>query len=292
MPEEVLRRLNIDGLSYSYRLLPNPRPTTEPVLIVGGVRQGMYGWPQMEHQLCPEATVITADLPGMGASDTLRDEHDSSLLCGAIDQIIDDLHTLGAADRVNVFGYSYGAALLFTCTQRRPERVARLMLGGVPSDFSDAQIAYWQDAADTLRAGDHEEFVTKATEGMLCMDPRRHVHRRDLAYRYVRRQLLHNIDSVSEIYRALDERLPLAGGLTGVPTLVFCGEHDTLTSTASQRHFADTITDSTFVSVPDADHWVVLERADVVADLAHHFFTSSQENVLPLAPPVLLPAQR
>ena len=288
MPEEVLRRLSVDGLSYSYRLLPNPRPATEPVLIVGGVRQGMYGWPLMEHLLCPEATVITADLPGMGASDTLRDEHDSSLLCAAIDQIIDDV----GDTRVNVFGYSYGAALLYTCAQRRPERVARLMLGGVPSHFSDAQLAYWQDAADILRAGDREEFVTKATEGMLCMDPRRHVHRRDLAYRYVRRQLLQHIDSVNEIYRALDERLPLAGGITGVPTLVFSGEHDTLTTTESQRRFAATITGSTFVSVPDADHWVVLERADVVADMAHHFFTSTEENALPLAPPVPLPAQR
>jgi pimeloyl-ACP methyl ester carboxylesterase len=272
MPEEIIRSLSVDGLTYSYRMLPHPRPVTEPVLIVGGVRQGMYGWPQLEDRLCPDATFITADLPGMGDADPPRPEHDSTLMCVAIEQILDDLRL----PRVNLFGYSYGAALAFACAQRQPDRVARLLIGGVPARFSAAQRAYWTEAVRELCAGRYETFATMATEGMLCMDPGRYVHRRRLAYRYVRRLLLHHRHTPTEMSRALTERLPLSGGLTGVTTLVFSGEHDTLTTPQTQCAFAATIADSTFVTLPDGDHWIILERGDEVAALAHRFFTSSE----------------
>jgi pimeloyl-ACP methyl ester carboxylesterase len=271
MPEEIIRSLTVDGLSYSYRLLPHPQPVTEPVLILGGVRQGMYGWPHMEDRLCPDTTVITADLPGMGDADPPRPEHDSTLMRTAIEQIVDDL----GLSRVNLFGYSFGAALAFACAQRRPHRLARLLLGGVPARFSDAQHAYWTDAVGELAAGHYETFATMATEGMLCMDPGRHVHRRHLAYRYVKRLFLHNRHSVTEMHRVVNERFPLSGGLTGVPTLVFSGEHDTLTTPQVQRDFAATIADSTFLTLPDGDHWIIFERADEVAALAHRFFTGT-----------------
>jgi pimeloyl-ACP methyl ester carboxylesterase len=63
------------------------------------------------------------------------------------------------------------------------------------------------------------------------------------------------------------------GGLAGVPTVVFTGEHDSITTPELQREFAATIPGSRFLTVKDSDHWVVLERAADVADLATRFFT-------------------
>ncbi|WP_243789339.1 alpha/beta fold hydrolase [Saccharopolyspora gloriosae] len=273
MPEEVIRDLTLDGLTFSYRLLRQPDSCTEPVIVLGGVLQGMRGWPQMEDHVLPHASLITADLPGMGGADPPRPEHDSELLCTAVDRIIDDL----GAPRVNLFGYSYGSVIAFTCAQRRPQRIARLLLGGLPVHISEAQYAHWRRATDRLVAGDLEDFAELAAEGMLCLDESRPVHRRHLAYRYVKRSFLqaatHTPDAKNVLDRSVTRRLSFTGGLPGVSTLVFCGEHDTVSSPEHQRDFAAGLQDGDFVTVDESDHWVVLERPDAVADLTTRFFT-------------------
>ncbi|NJP79416.1 alpha/beta hydrolase, partial [Streptomyces sp. AA8] len=63
------------------------------------------------------------------------------------------------------------------------------------------------------------------------------------------------------------------GGLHGVPTLVFCGEHDTISSLQEQKEFAATIGDCTFAAIGEADHWVFLQRRYEASDLVMRFFT-------------------
>jgi pimeloyl-ACP methyl ester carboxylesterase len=273
MSVETIRSLSVDGVRYLYRALPHPDPSTEPVIILGGALQGMHGWPQMDDHLGPLATVVTADLPGMGAADPLPPGPCAELLVDALTRIIDDL----GVSRVNLFGFSYGTAIAFGCAQRNPGRIARLLLGGVPTHISDGQRAHWQQAVDRLAAGDSRGFATLAADGLMCLDPDRHVHRRELAHRYVRRSFLHALrhspHAVQSLKRATEDRPDFSGGLSGVPALVFAGEHDSVTSAGRQRTFASTIEGSRFVTIEDSDHWVVLERPDEVAELAAAFFT-------------------
>lgn len=282
MSEEVIRELVVDGLSYSYRLLSQANPGTEPVIVLGGALQGMHGWPQMEDHIQPVAHLVTADLPGMGGADPLRADQESAILCQAVGDIIDDL----GAERVNLFGYSYGAAIAFGCAQRLPQRIARLLLGGVPAHITADQQSHWRRAADQLATGQVQHFAATAAAGMLCLDERLPVQRRSLAHRYVRRSLLHAVThtphAMEVLDRALNRRLSLSGGLSGVRTLVFSGEHDTVSSPARQRAFAATIDDSSFLTIPETDHWAVLERPDEVADIAARFFT---DRPLPRAQP-------
>ncbi|MFI9628299.1 alpha/beta fold hydrolase, partial [Streptomyces sp. NPDC052042] len=140
MAEEIIRTLSVRGLRYGYRVLAQPAPRTEPVVVLGGALQGMHGWPQMDEHLGPFAPVVTADLPGMGGADPLPSGADEALLYEAVTGIIDDL---GAA-RVNLFGFSYGALIAFGCARRHPERIARLVLGGVPARISEGQRAQWR----------------------------------------------------------------------------------------------------------------------------------------------------
>ena len=201
--------------------------------------------------------------------------------------IIDDLDV----PRINLFGFSYGAGLAYGCARRFPGRIARLALGGVPAHISEAQMELWRRACDHLSHGDTEAFATLVTEGLMCLDDRRHVAHRKLAYRYVRRSMLHAARSsrhaVDSLRRGISDRPDFSGGLTGVPTLVFSGEHDTVTSPARQRDFAATIPGSRFLMIPDADHWVVLERPQEVADLAARFFTDGPLSSAPCLAPVV-----
>ncbi|MFF0623648.1 alpha/beta fold hydrolase [Streptomyces sp. NPDC004296] len=273
MSEEVIRSLSVRGVSYAYRVLRQPERCTEPVLVLGGALQGMFGWPQLEDRLGPVAEVVTADLPGMGSAEPLPPGPSIEVLCAAILGIIDDL----GVPRINLFGFSYGAGLAFGCARRFPGRIARLALGGVPAQISEAQVAHWRRASGHLKEGDTGSFATMVAEGLLCRDESRPVARRELAYRYVRRAMLqaalHSPHAVDSLRRALTDRPDFSGGLSGVPTLVFCGEHDTVTAPSRQRDFAATIAGSRFLAIPDADHWVVLERPEEVAELAVRFFT-------------------
>lgn len=273
MPEEIIRTLSVHGLRYRYRVLPQPAPRTEPVIVLGGALQGMYGWPQMDDHVGPLASVVTIDLPGMGGADPLPPETADEILPAAVTRIIDDLDV----ERVNLFGFSYGTSIAFGCARRSPGRIARLALGGVPVHISDAQRARWAHAVGRLEAGDMDGLATLAADALMCLDPARTVHRRELARRYVRRSFLHALThsphAAKSLHRSLGHRPDFSGGLTGVPALVFAGEHDTVTPPGRQRAFAATIEGSRFLTIGDSDHWVVLERPDDVADLVARFFT-------------------
>ncbi|MFJ9679122.1 alpha/beta fold hydrolase [Streptomyces sp. NPDC101194] len=289
MAEEIIRTLSVHGLRYGYRVLPQPSPRTEPVVVLGGALQGMHGWPQMDDHVGPLASVVTADLPGMGGADPLPPGAGDDVLRAAVAGIIDDLDV----PKVNLFGFSYGTSIAFGCAQQHPGRVARLALGGVPAHISDGQRTRWGRAVDRLEAGDMEGLATLAAAALMCLDPERKVHRRDLAQRYVRRSFLyaltHSPHAARSLHRALGHRPDFSGGLAGVPALVFAGEHDTVTSPERQRAFAATIEGSRFVTIDESDHWVVLERPDDVAELVARFFTDR-----PLEPapgPAALPRQ-
>jgi pimeloyl-ACP methyl ester carboxylesterase len=273
MREEVVRPLTLGGTRFSYRLLRHPGPRAEPVIVLGGGFQGSRGWPHMEDRIAPVTDFVTADLPGVGASDSLPPGAGTEFAGAAVDRILDDL----GAPRVNLFGYSYGAELAFGCAQRHPHRIARLMLGGVVSHTGSAQRDSLRLAAGHLAQGDTENFAAVAARMQLCLDEDRHIPRRSLVYRYVKRSMLHVAVHVPDVLEYLQRSLisspSFDGGLSGVPALVFTGEHDSITAPERQRAFAATIRGSRFATIKDSDHWVVLERAADVADLTVRFFT-------------------
>lgn len=276
MTQEFIRPLTVNGVRYAYRVQPRTgggeRASTEPAVILGGALQGMFGWPQMDRHLAPHTDVVTADLPGLGDADPLPPGPATGLLPAALRRLLDDLEV----PRVNLLGYSFGAILAFDCARRSPERVARLVLGGAPVRVTAGGRACWRRAVRRLDVGDHDGFATLATRALMCSDPSRTVHRRELARRYVHRSLRrlphHAPHLLDTLQHAMAFRPDFSGPPDEVPTLVFAGEHDSVTLPEHQRALSETIPDSRFVTIADSDHWVVLERAEAVAELAARFF--------------------
>ncbi|MEU2564266.1 alpha/beta fold hydrolase [Streptomyces longispororuber] len=280
-----VRTLTADGLTYRYRLVRPTAARTEPLIALGGAFQGLYDWVQLEDALTDVACLVTAGLPGADGSDVPRPEHTVDTLVTALDAVVDDLDV----PRVNLLGYSHGAVIAFRYAQRHPRRCARLLLGGVPAHLTDAPFARYREAGRLLASGDTEGFVSAVSAAMFCLDESRRVHRRALALRSFRRSLLHVTQRPHAAYvlaRALGARTALTGGLTGVPTLVFTGAHDTLTPPDLQRAFAATIDGSRFVTIPDCDHMLLMERPDAVAALARAFITDSEPPAHALGPAV------
>ncbi|WP_433543778.1 alpha/beta fold hydrolase (plasmid) [Streptomyces sp. CA-294286] len=274
MLKETVRTLTVDGLEFAYRRVQPSAPQYEPLVVLGGAFQRMYDWPQLEDAVTEVAGLVTVDLPGAGDSDWLRPEHTIDVLDAALAAVIDDL----CVPRVNLYGYSYGSVFAFRYAQRHPERCARLLLGGVPARISEAQLARFAQARRLLDAGDKEGFVAGLAAEMFCLDENRHIHRQDLALRYFRRSLLRTLRkpmSEDVLDRAFGSRVALTGGLTGVPTLVFAGEHDSVSTPDEQRAFASTIEGSHFVTLPDCDHMLLMERADAATSLIESFLTET-----------------
>ncbi|MCB5910173.1 alpha/beta fold hydrolase [Streptomyces pinistramenti] len=284
MTEETIRNLSVDGLSYSYRVLRQPASRTEPVLVLGGALQDKYGWQHLDAPVLTVTSLISIDLPGSGDADPLRSDQGWDVMHDAIEQVIDDL----GISRVNIFGYSFGSVLAFTFAQRRPGRVARLLLGGVPASTTDEKMELWHKAAGHMAAGELDAFVDLVLELTLCQDESRTVRHRKLVHRYVKRLLAHAVTRTAHGFDVLErssaETVNPSGVLRGVPTLVFCGEHDNVSTPDRQRAFADTIEGSRFVSFAEADHWVALERAEEVIDLLLRFFTDRPLETAGFAP--------
>ncbi|MGG2464424.1 alpha/beta fold hydrolase [Streptomyces sp. RGM 3693] len=273
MAAESIHSLTVEGLKCKYRVLKQPSPQTEPVLVLGGALQDKYGWQNLDAPLLPVASIVTVDLPGSGEADPLRPDQGMEVMHAVVERVLDDV----GASRANIFGYSFGSTLAFTFAQRHPDRVARLMLGGVPVEISDRQFALWRQAAARMASGDAHAFVDLALSLSLCYDESRTIRHRKLVHRYVKRLMTHAVTRIPHGFDVLNrstmETLTPTGGLRGVPTLVFCGEHDTLSTPEQQRTFADTIEGSRFVTFTESDHWAALERAEDVTDLLIRFFT-------------------
>ncbi|MFG2224060.1 alpha/beta fold hydrolase [Streptomyces sp. NPDC048644] len=272
MTEEVIRSLSAHGLSYSYRFLRQPDARTEPVLVLGGALQDKYGWQNLDSPVLAVASLISIDLPGSGDADPLRSDQGWEVMHDALEQVIDDL----GITRINLFGYSFGSVLAFNFAQHRPDRIARLLLGAVPASTTDDKLALWRQAAAKMAAGELDGFLDHMLQLMLCHDETRTVRHRKLVHRYVKRLLARAITRTPHAFEALDrstEAINPSGALRGVPTLVFCGEHDTVSTPDRQRAFADAIEDSRFVCFTESDHWVALERAQEMTDLLLRFFT-------------------
>ncbi|MFJ9041424.1 alpha/beta fold hydrolase [Streptomyces sp. NPDC102406] len=276
MPDEVVRPLTVDGVQYVYRRLRRPAPQTPPIVLLGGVFQGLYGWHPVDEKLNQVADVITLDYLGDGTGIS-ADHISPDQVCRAVEETVDDL----GAQQINLLGYSYGSIAAHQYALKHPERIARLMLGGVPTGPTPEQQLLVGKLAATVAQGQVEEIASLMAAAMLCQDPDVQVLHRDLVYRCIRRTLLkhlRNPNALLGLQRSLNAKVTLTEGrLPAVPTLVFSGAHDTLTPVARQCSFAETIEGADFTVIDSADHLVVVERPAEVAALALHHFTAPHQ---------------
>lgn len=269
---EAIKSLTFQGSTYLCRVLENPHPQTEPVVMIGGVYQDVYGWPRLERELTPITSMIIMDLPGSGAADRLPETYGFDFLEAALH------HAIVALDipRVNIVGMSLGYATVYRFAQCHPDRVARMALGGTTVHTTPGIRANFSHLVALLDAGEVEKFADLAVNCLMCQDSQRIVRNRVAAARLLRHVLAHTneVERFAECSRRLLLHPLIApGGIRHVPALVFTGEHDTFTEPDLGRGVAATIEGARFAAIKEADHMVPLERSRDFGDLLLRFFT-------------------
>ena len=278
MADERVYEFAFQGHGYRCRVVANPAPVTEPIVLVGGAFQTMYAFRRLEAPWAAAATVVSVDLPGSAAVGPLPARYGFDFLARVLGDLVDRLG-LGP---VNLFGASYGAHVAYWLAHDRPELVARLALAGVAPSFPDTSVRDLRRMGDRLRAVDAAGFARMSVEGLMS-PPDRPIRRRAAVARLLERVLAALEPSdvpahLESIGRLVDADLP-AAGVTGVPALCFTGEHDTLTEPDLGRRVAASIDGALFTLIREADHLINLERGDDFARLLTHWFTDQ-----PLAP--------
>ncbi|WP_320781215.1 alpha/beta hydrolase [Streptomyces sp. CRN 30] len=277
--KEKIVTLSWHGMSYDCRYVAaDRRPTTEPLVVVSGGVQHVHAWARLEKRITSHTDIIIPELPDLDDAPDPADQCFDSyigVLCHALDQL--------RVERVNFLGVSYGAPIAFRLARAFPERIARLLLVGATHEVHAGVAELTRNLVDRpQRTGDHameeavDEQLARSIVKILVNSSRAEdIPHVSAVNRMLQRYFTHHAGSsrryVTSHRLLLDEELYPPGGLHGIPTLVFTGEHDQTSTPDENRAVAATITDSTFTLIKNADHMVHLEREAEYADLVLRF---------------------
>ncbi|MHB9756218.1 alpha/beta fold hydrolase [Streptomyces sp. BYX5S] len=274
MPVESIREMTYGGFAFGCRIVEQPHPRTEPIVVLGGAYQNMHSNRRSEGPWVAASTVVSVELPGLGTAADLPEEYGFDFLGDALGHLLDEL----GLDRVNMIAVSYGTAIAYRYAQRHAERVARLALvGSTPAVPDDARAAIAQ-LSELLRAGDTETFARRAVELLVCTEPACLTAHPHAAAEVLRRVLSAAGPADIPRYIAANDRLlrhPFGDpdGIHGVRALCVSGEHDRLCPPEGARAVAASIPGAMLAVLRGSGHVVHLERPRDFSDVLARFMT-------------------
>ena len=220
-----------------------------PILFLHGVGSDKSVWaPQLEH-FGASRRAVAFDYPGYGESDpappgTTRDDFAAAILA-AMDAL--------AIDRAHVCGLSLGGVIAIALHHAAPQRCASLILADSFAVHPGGQAIYDRSVAASeqmselaaartpvlLAPGASEDLHGEVRETMARIDPE--------AFRI----------GAAAVWLA-DQRERVAAIAT--PTLILCGDQDTVTPPDLSRELADAIAGAELHILPGAGHLSNIER--------------------------------
>ncbi|MFJ3496620.1 alpha/beta fold hydrolase [Streptomyces sp. NPDC086091] len=264
-------RLEFEGFTFLCRIVESPAPVTGPLVVVGGMMQDRASWTPYEKLLLGHASLVTVELPGFGAADPLPPEYGYDFLAAALRHLLVELDLSGA----NLLGTCYGGAIALRCAQRHPAHVSRLLLGAmtgrVPQPYL-GMIPRWR----AMVAEDRRDELADSLLTTFVQAPDRRIPRHAAVWRMLghqfRTQSRADLDKASDHNARMLRHAWYEPADLDVPTLVYTGEHDHLTTPAQGRQLARDLR-APFVTLRDADHMFPLEQEAAHADLILRFCT-------------------
>jgi pimeloyl-ACP methyl ester carboxylesterase len=277
----TLHALRYEGFGYFCREYPHRSPE-RPVLFVGGAFQSMASWRRFADHFSDRRTVILCDLPGSGTADALPSEYGLDFLAIAMSGVLDHLDVA----EVDIVSASYGSPIAYRFAQLFPERTGRLVLAGVMKEIPAGRRAVTAATVAAVCDGRLGDFARLVVEGLMCLDPSRHVERRAVTRRLLQSQLerMTPDDQLRYVHNTtrLLEHQPLdLAAAPPVPALVFTGEHDVYTTPEDCREVASAFADVRFSTIPAADHLFHLERFDTTLALLDAFLDPCAPCLMP-----------
>ncbi|WP_228980719.1 alpha/beta fold hydrolase [Streptomyces sp. DH12] len=287
MTAEKQFSLSYEGFSYNARVVGKPHPPSLPVVLLGGALMDMLGWRMTERHLSERTTVVTVDLPGQGTSDPLPAAYGLRYLSASVAHLVKHL----GLGRVNLVGTSFGSTLAYAVARIHPEIVSHMVLvgfGGKPTPRA-RKLTDWTCAmVDKGMPNLGHRFATSILNHDPSCSVRNRNSVRDTLIRYYDRYVP-GPQAAATLRRALGDSDLWEAGVTGVPALLVCGEHDHLVPPSLSRRACSLIEDARFVVIKEADHVVHLERPAELAEVVLRFCDGASLDALDYLGPVEQP---
>jgi aspartate dehydrogenase len=232
------------------------------LLLLHGIGSSATSWERQFARLSDDYSLIAPDLRGYG---------DSPDPAGppSLDAVADDLAALLGDAPAHVVGVSFGALAGLALARRHPQLVRSLVLSDTTlgrAALAPAERTRWIEGRYALGAELQDRADERAREiagpgapGDVLVEIARNMRRaRPAGYR-----------NVTDIIAATDA-LPWLETIA-VPTLVVCGEHDTVVGMALSQTIAERIPDARLATIEGAGHQPNVETPDAFADAVRAF---------------------
>ena len=221
-----------------------------PIVFLHGVGSDKSVWhPQLEH-FGKTRRAIAFDYPGYGDSDpapegTSRD--------GYADAILSAMRGL-EVERAHICGLSLGGVVAIAMHARAPERCASLILADTFAVHPQGRAIYER----SLAGSENLPAMAEARVDVLLAQP---------ADPEVRQEVVETMSRIDPLaYRIGAEAVWLAdqrdrAQAIDVPTLILCGDRDTITPVDLSNELVDHIPDARLEVIADAGHLTNLEKS-------------------------------
>lgn len=268
-------KISYQGLTYFYTIDVNKSATMDPIFFVSGAFQDMNSWKLISKHLLSKATLIHADLPGMGQADPLPSKYTFDFLVETMRHI---LQTIEIA-KVYIISASYGTPIAYKYTQKYPHTVSKLVMAGTMATLSSNTRSLIKKSIAIAKTGDSKKFAGFVLNNglMYCKpDAVLKINKFDFVKRLLLRQLGAFTTKEIENYIQNSERLLKENTLNlikpiEVETLIFTGENDVFTTPKKSRELARALRKAAFTTIKKADHLFHLQQTKTTIDLLLSF---------------------
>jgi len=251
-----------------------------PIVMLHGWPQHWYLWRRVMPLLAPQARVLCPDLRGFGWTDVPGRGYDRETMAGDVLALLDEL----GLDRVDLVGHDWGGWIGFLLALRRPERIGRFVALSIvppwPSGDRRGLLEAWRIAYQIPLA--LPQLGRRAVEhglARLALRTGSDAFSEGEIEAFTDRLKGERAYASELLYRTflLREAVPVfAGRYAGlpfeVPTLLLVGERDRVIPTRAVREQAARADALELELVPEAGHFIVDEKPELVADRTLGFF--------------------
>jgi pimeloyl-ACP methyl ester carboxylesterase len=228
-----------------------------PVVLLHAFPLDHRMWRHSTEILGDDFRLITPDMRGFGKSDTTQGEV-------TMEQFADDLHTLLAAMKIDtpiaLCGLSMGGYIALEFARKYSDRLAGLILCDTRAEPDAPEKAEnRRTIAAKLPSRGVREMVENMIPNLFCEDSlKNHAEMVTAARDRMLEQDPHGVAAAARGMAARRDSTDLLPTI-GCPTLVVCGENDSITPPDEMRRMSEKIPNATFEIIPMASHLSPLE---------------------------------
>lgn len=256
------------------------RPTNahkSPIILLGGAFHTFASLQYEAENLSKDSPVYLVDLPGLGGN--LQAAPDLSIedYAHLIKTFCDNL----GIDRTSLIGLSYSSAIAFTFASLYPDRMHKLVLGGITSRLRDSVKHLLEESLHMLTVNELDRFASGIVLNMMNFSQRHNISGSDQVHSNLYQNIVSFNNHDMARYRANLARLIEQDGLPRspqCPVLVISGEFDNFTTPYENFQVARNCPNSSYVVVKGSDHMVSHEKTEVMTRLYRRFIADQPLN--------------